>query len=52
MKIKGRIIKKPSCALNTVFVKKAYMKMETTNDTVRALDKRAIVLIDETVKMF
>ncbi len=45
-------MKKPSCELNKVFVKKAYMKIDRTKDTVRALDKRAMVLIEDTVKMF
>ncbi len=45
-------MKKLNCELNTVFVKKAYMKIDNTYETVLALDNNAMVLTDEIVKMF
>ena len=45
-------MKKLNWELKTVFVKKAYMKIERTYETVLALDNSAIVLTDEIVKIF
>lgn len=52
IKINNRVIKTFRCREKTTLVIKKYESKVTMNETVRAEDKRAIVLIEETMKMF
>jgi hypothetical protein len=51
-KIKARVRMTFKCRAKTTFAKKKYESRVTMNETVRADDKRAIVLMEETIKMF
>jgi hypothetical protein len=50
--IRIRVIIMFKCSENTTFVRKKYVIKVITSETVLAPDKSAIVLMDDTVKMF